>query len=446
MPEKKKRTTTKTKTAGTAKPAKARRQTVAPKSKLSAAKKSSSNSIGSTLAAVGIAQAPSNQPQEQTAPSKHVRVWSTPKLLLLSFGLAILITLGFLLLTGVVVGGFFYQKAHQFSTEAGISLPELRATIERGLERTVTTTNGRKNLLLLGTDELDTRGDAPVLTDTIMFVSLDTTTGAVTTLALPRDIWSDEYQTKINALYLYGKERSPEQPELFPTQVFSDWTGIPIHHTIVVSLASVSELIDTLGGVEVTIPESFTDELFPRTDVDVTVERDPRKLYKTVSFTAGIEKMNGERALEYMRSRHSGGSTGTDTSRSQRQAAVIMAVLQSVRRPEVILNPKTAGQLYRYYTKHFANVFPPEEAVATLKVLWPHRAKITVQAQQLSIFPQDSEGIIFHPTANERTNWIYRIRKPETFASDIQSLLYAPPASSAAELSSTPSAERSNGQ
>jgi len=362
------------------------------------------------------------------------------KLFLKATGLAIFFAAIMLLITAGILVGYAYRKVQQFSQASGVPLQDLKATLEKGWQTSPIATNGRKNILLLGIDSLANRGNVPPLTDTMMLVSVDLNTGAVYSLSFPRDIWSADYKTKINSLYAYGTERYPTEPERFPKEVIESLTGVPIHHTIVVSLDMVSTVIDQVGGIDVDVKEGFTDTQFPRSDVDITTERDPAKLYETITFEPGIQHMDGQTVLKYVRSRHSEGDTGTDISRGQRQQQVLDALLKKMLAFQTITDPVIAGQLYQFYDQTFASVFPIPEAIATAKQLYPHRDSIKQIPHTLSIYPDDPQGVLVNPPITKYKSWVYEIRNPATFKTEVQTDLQLDPnsATGPAQLSPTP--------
>ncbi len=327
-------------------------------------------------------------------------------------------------LTALGLGAIAYGKFRQFSSASGLSLTQVKDIVKQGWNQTPTSTNGRVNFLILGLDSLKTRGDVPPLTDTMMMVSLNLSNGQINTLSFPRDLWHEGYQTRINALYFYGQERYPAHPEQFSKEVLSEMTGVPIHYTVVLSFEQVSQLIDLLGGVEIDVPTAFVDESFPRTDVDVTVVKDPKLLYKTVSFPQGKQVMSGEKALEYMRSRKSGDDEGTDVARGARQQLVLDSVLAKLKQKDTITNPQLLGNIYKYYEQNFAKIISPSEAVSLAKALYPVRNQITTANHNISIYPDDEAGVIFHPEPRKyKGEWIYVIREAQLFMSFVQDKL-----------------------
>ncbi len=330
----------------------------------------------------------------------------------------------FLALTALGLSAIAYGKFRQFSVTSGLSLNEVKQILDQGWQKEPVSSEGKINFLVLGLDSLKTRGDSPPLTDTMMMVSLNVNSGNINTITFPRDLWHEGYQTRINALYFYGQEKYRDNPEKFPTEVLSEMTGVPIHHTVVVSFEQVSEFIDLLGGVEVDVPTAFVDESFPRSDVDVTVVTDPKLLYKTVSFAQGKQIMTGEQALEYMRSRKSGDDEGTDIARGARQQLVLDSVLAKLRQKDTLTNPKLLGSIYQYYEQNFAKILSPSEMVSIGKALYPLRNQISTQSHNISIYPEDENGVIFHPEPRKhKGEWIYLVRDQGPFTSFVQNKL-----------------------
>ena len=337
---------------------------------------------------------------------------------------AVLIFLGMLLVTAISIGIFAYSKLYNFSKSAGVSIPNLHQTLATGWEQSPTETDSYKNILILGVDTLETRGDPKPLTDSIILSSINLETGKITLLPLPRDLWSEDYQTKINALYTYGLERYPENPQKFSQEVISEMTNIEIHHTLVVSMEMVAEIIDLAGGVEVSVEQGFTDKEFPRTDVDVTTEADPENLYEVITFEAGLQKMDGQTALKYIRSRHGDNDQNTDNARSSRQQAVIQALVKKLTSKKTLLDTDLAGQLYKYYLDHLAADLTPTELIATGKKLLPNKDNIQLINTSLKIYPEDPSGTIEHPAQYLYDGqWVYSIRDQDKFKLNIKKQL-----------------------
>jgi LCP family protein required for cell wall assembly len=148
-------------------------------------------------------------------------------------------------------------------------------------------------ILVLGRDTRDAETDVG-RADIIMLVYLNPERNSASLLSIPRDCLVEipgYGEDKINAAYAYGKE------ELMIRTV-SSFLGAEINHYIAVDFDGFVELIDALGGVDITIDRPMVD---PKIGAN---------------FSAGNHHFTGEQALAYTRSRST--ELG-DISRIQRQ-------------------------------------------------------------------------------------------------------------------------------
>jgi anionic cell wall polymer biosynthesis LytR-Cps2A-Psr (LCP) family protein len=74
--------------------------------------------------------------------------------------------------------------------------------------------------------------------------------------------------------------------------------------------------VDAIGGVTVDVPRTIVDPRYPTDDFG----------YKLVRFDAGMQLMDGQRALEYARTRH----PDNDFGRIRRQQQVVAALRQQI--------------------------------------------------------------------------------------------------------------------
>lgn len=176
------------------------------------------------------------------------------------------------------------------------------------------------NILLLGTDaRLEEAG--PTRTDAIVVVHIARDTGQVSMLSIPRDLWV-KYPTggegRINAAYAIGENRfGPGGGAALAKSTVSKLLGIPIDYFVLINFEGFKKIIDLIGGIEVDVPHAIYDPAYP-TDDYRTIE---------VSFAAGRQWMDSERALIYARTRHA----DSDFGRNQRQQQVLMAIFQRIR-------------------------------------------------------------------------------------------------------------------
>lgn len=191
--------------------------------------------------------------------------------------------------------------------------------------------NGHVNILFLGIAGADR--DGPNLSDSIVVFSYDLKSNHLVTISIPRDIWSDALRDKINSAYAYGEAKKKGAGFILAKAEIQAIIGQPIHYGTAINFDQFEELIDFLGGVEVNVENSFTDKEFPIAGKENDLcDDDPeyKCRYKTVSFTKGETLMDGQTALNFVRSRNAIGSEGNDFAREKRQQKVIEAIKDKV--------------------------------------------------------------------------------------------------------------------
>ncbi len=213
----------------------------------------------------------------------------------------------------------------------------------------ISQTDNRTNILILG--KAGEGYTAPDLTDTIIVVSISHQDNPkVDLFSLPRDIWLSDLEAKLNSVYYWGNTKEPGGGLVLAKSTIEQIVGIPIHYGAVIDFDSFKKLIDIVGGIDVQIKHGFTDNRFPIPGRENDLcNNDPlyNCRYETITFVQGIEHMDGERALKYVRSRYSQDeSEGTDFARSLRQQQVLSALKQKIMSKEVVLNPFKLKQIW----------------------------------------------------------------------------------------------------
>lgn len=213
-------------------------------------------------------------------------------------------------------------------------------------------TDGRTNIMILGIGGGNHEGAD--LTDTMIVFSLDAANKKMALISIPRDIWSDTLKDKINSAYHYGEEKKKGGGMVLSEVVVEDVVGIPIHYELLIDFSGFEQIINLVGGVEVTVPKAFTDPDFPipgKENDPCDGDRQYRCRYETLTFDAGAQRMDGARALKYVRSRHAEGGEGSDFARSSRQQDVSVALKQKLLTPGVYLSPSGVSELLRAFDR-----------------------------------------------------------------------------------------------
>lgn len=174
----------------------------------------------------------------------------------------------------------------------------------------------RINVLLLGIDRR--KGEqGPWRTDTMIVATLDPKTKTAGLLSIPRDLYvpipaPGAGENRINTANYYGDQtRYPGGGPALAKKTVEYNFAIPVHYYVLIDFDGFRRIIDTLGGIDIDVPQPIHDDAYPTEDYGVT----------TIYIPAGRQHMDGERALQYARTRHS----TSDFDRSKRQMQVLLA-------------------------------------------------------------------------------------------------------------------------
>lgn len=191
------------------------------------------------------------------------------------------------------------------------------------------------NVLLLGSDQ---RPGEPVWrTDVIMVAFLDTTNGRAAVLSLPRDLYVNiptRGWDRINIADFWGEyTKFPGGGPGLLSRVIADNFGIRVDKYARVNFDGFTQIVDTLGGVDVNVPCALEDDFIDSTSPTG---------YRHFKVDAGLQHMNGATALMFVRQRHGTG----DISRAQRQQRVVFALREKVLSPNIVTKiPQLYDQL-----------------------------------------------------------------------------------------------------
>ena len=138
------------------------------------------------------------------------------------------------------------------------------------------------------------------LTDTIMVASYNPNTQKANLLSIPRDTFTGKYKNKatasqkINALYNINK--NPQKT----LDAVNEITGLDIQYYALVRTQALIKLVDAIGGVEFDVP------------IDMKYDDPTQDLH--IDLKAGVQKLNGDKAEQLLRWRHSNYKNGVMTT------------------------------------------------------------------------------------------------------------------------------------
>lgn len=187
-----------------------------------------------------------------------------------------------------------------------------------------TDANGRTNVLIFGTEGYDMDGtsgdggkhDGAQLTDSIMVASFDQNTKDVALLSLPRDLKVPMACSagKINEVFWCHNQNGTDEEagaQALMKQI-GDILDIEFQYYAHVNWGSLVKIVDTLGGITVTLDEDINDYY-----------------YTGMVAKAGEPiTLNGEQAVGLARARH--GTAGGDFTRGNTQQKIVEGIAQKV--------------------------------------------------------------------------------------------------------------------
>ena len=225
------------------------------------------------------------------------------------------------------------------------------------------------NILLLGR-----RGggmlDGPNLTDTIILANIDEAKNKVTLVSIPRDLWMPDLEgtnKKINGAYQEGEDVKKGGGIPLTKAAIKKVTGQDVDYAVVIDFSGFVKAVDVLGGLDINVANTFDDYNYPiggkeddtcgntSEDIQAFVATDSAEAdieqkfscrYMHLHFDKGPQHMDGETALEFVRSRHAAGVEGSDFARSQRQEKVISAFRDKLLSAQTFINPAKMISLY----------------------------------------------------------------------------------------------------
>ncbi len=170
------------------------------------------------------------------------------------------------------------------------------------------------SILLLGVDTGDLGRTEQGRSDTMMVLTVNPNTDTTTIISIPRDtrteIVGHGTTDKINHAYAFGGTS-------MSVNTVQNMLDIPIDHYVQVNMQGLQDVVNAVGGVQVTSPLTFSSEGY--------------------NFTEGVTaSLDGEAALAYSRMRYD--DPNGDNGRQERQRQVIQATVEKVASLSTISN------------------------------------------------------------------------------------------------------------
>ena len=198
------------------------------------------------------------------------------------------------------------------------------------VERYTKTEDHFVNILLLGidygyeySDYISCKTDLNEChTDAIVVASINKTQKKLDLVSIPRDVLS--YVPGVKGIYKLNAavNCAPDiKKGIEKTREAVSWHlgGIQIHHYIAVDVPALIALGNAIGGVEFDLEMSYTAT--------------------SGHYSRGLQVLDGQGIMDYMRARKNAPVGGTDLGRTERQRKMLSAIAQKLRsEPALVLN------------------------------------------------------------------------------------------------------------
>ena len=181
-----------------------------------------------------------------------------------------------------------------------------------------------ENILLLGSDTDNPRNSGR--TDVIVIVSVNFTEGTAALLSIPRDLYvyiPNVGMQRINTAFAFGEQAHPGTgPQVLGDTILYN-LGLTIDHYARVDFNGFRQLVDDLGGIEISVDCAIQDWRLREPGLDMQVEDN----WELFTLPVGVHRLDGNLALWYARSRR----TSSDFDRGRRHQAILRAMLGRIR-------------------------------------------------------------------------------------------------------------------
>jgi LCP family protein required for cell wall assembly len=257
----------------------------------------------------------------------------------------------------------------------------------------------RVNILILGRGGPGHPGGD--LTDTIIIASLDVKKKEIALLSIPRDMYVEYPDSqgygRINAVYNLGVRKantlkyqtapSKSDKELngatYARDFISDVLDIPVHYYADIDFQGFVKVIDEVGGVTVDVEETIYDPYFPDTRL---------KGYDPFYIKAGVQTLNGTKALKYARSR----KTTSDFDRAKRQQKVLVALKTEIEKLNIVRDAKKIYDTIKIVGDHLKTDMETWE----MQRLWQLLEDVDIDNPKLAVIDNSADGALLAQSIN----------------------------------------------
>lgn len=270
-----------------------------------------------------------------------------------------------ILIVFLIFFGVVFAKAYNFGNKVFVNntsvFQKIKSVLFHGAAGSLKgENNDRVNILLLGYG--GEGHDGPYLTDSMILMSIEPSDKKILLSSIPRDYYWPPLAQKINYAYFSGFDpnKNANQGGEAALKAVSQLSGLDIPYFASVDFSGFEKAVDRIGGIDVNVETTFTDSQYPNANDGYL---------PPITFTAGMEHMNGARALEFARSRHGSNGEDSDFARSKRQGKIIAAFKDKVQKLGILSDTGTINDLINILADHAHTNMDPAEVLRLAKIM-----------------------------------------------------------------------------
>jgi LCP family protein required for cell wall assembly len=223
-------------------------------------------------------------------------------------------------------------------------------------------------------------------------------------ISIPRDTWIeipkwDSFPGgagKINSVYSVGDTHNyPDGGLALIKKVVSEKLDIPIHYALRIDFEGFKKTINTLDGIEVAVDKAFDDYRYPvegRENASCSGGSFSCR-FEHVHFEAGKQKMDGEKALQFVRSRTGTNGEGSDFARASRQQKVLIAARKKALSLGNLLNPSKVNSLFKDFGESVETDFSLNLYPAAYQLL----KEVDASSTKKLVIDSSADGLLYPP-------------------------------------------------
>lgn len=195
-------------------------------------------------------------------------------------------------------------------------LPEV--TFNQGNVTQITKGSGETDILLIGVDNREDKFSGR--SDVMMYLRVNTKKNTIKLVSFMRDTLVNidgHGRNRLNTAYVFGSIDLAEK-------TYAESFGLTPDYYMVVNFFGMEDIIDALGGVDVTLESNELSNM--NTNIDEANNMRSGDSNASHVTSSGMQHLTGRQAVGYMRVRHPGG----DAARIQRQQNVLNALFSEM--------------------------------------------------------------------------------------------------------------------